>query len=145
MIRRPPRSTLFPYTTLFRSGRARGEGRAVAGRRDRPAGAGETLRRLGDELPRLQLRARREAAELGGRSHRVLHVPTGRVGWRAARQPRPRHVPLQADLARACDVIRDWRDPADGLALSRGASLPRSAPRAPRRARRPAGRETRWT
>src|SRR3712207_9067918 len=29
MIRRPPRSTLFPYTTLFRSpeGRARGRGR----------------------------------------------------------------------------------------------------------------------
>src|SRR5256885_5060014 len=25
MIRRPPRSTLFPYTTLFRSGRAAGE------------------------------------------------------------------------------------------------------------------------
>src|SRR3712207_8201309 len=24
MIRRPPRSTLFPYTTLFRSGRAEG-------------------------------------------------------------------------------------------------------------------------
>src|SRR3989442_10274355 len=34
MIRRPPRSTLFPYTTLFRSMweriRAAGEGRAVA-------------------------------------------------------------------------------------------------------------------
>src|SRR5256885_6889154 len=29
MIRRPPRSTLFPYTTLFRSGRARhGHGHA---------------------------------------------------------------------------------------------------------------------
>src|SRR3712207_7899661 len=26
MIRRPPRSTLFPYTTLFRSGSARGRG-----------------------------------------------------------------------------------------------------------------------
>src|SRR2546430_8719745 len=26
MIRRPPRSTLFPYTTLFRSSRARPEG-----------------------------------------------------------------------------------------------------------------------
>src|SRR5687767_15489806 len=25
MIRRPPRSTLFPYTTLFRSGQAEGE------------------------------------------------------------------------------------------------------------------------
>src|SRR3712207_9096984 len=31
MIRRPPRSTLFPYTTLFRSvGRARGRGRRGA-------------------------------------------------------------------------------------------------------------------
>src|SRR2546422_7803611 len=28
MIRRPPRSTLFPYTTLFRSLSARGAGRA---------------------------------------------------------------------------------------------------------------------
>src|SRR2546430_13418028 len=28
MIRRPPRSTLFPYTTLFRSRRARAEARA---------------------------------------------------------------------------------------------------------------------
>src|SRR2546427_6095928 len=27
MIRRPPRSTLFPYTTLFRSGRVEEEGR----------------------------------------------------------------------------------------------------------------------
>src|SRR5438093_9159501 len=31
MIRRPPRSTLFPYTTLFRSTRACGVGRAVPG------------------------------------------------------------------------------------------------------------------
>src|SRR3712207_7504667 len=28
MIRRPPRSTLFPYTTLFRSGQGDGEGQA---------------------------------------------------------------------------------------------------------------------
>src|SRR3712207_9277702 len=28
MIRRPPRSTLFPYTTLFRSGRGAGHGAA---------------------------------------------------------------------------------------------------------------------
>src|SRR5438874_9115749 len=34
MIRRPPRSTLFPYTTLFRSGRdRRGQGRARGDRR----------------------------------------------------------------------------------------------------------------
>src|SRR2546426_10151899 len=30
MIRRPPRSTLFPYTTLFRSGPARARDRAAA-------------------------------------------------------------------------------------------------------------------
>src|SRR5256885_8464653 len=35
MIRRPPRSTLFPYTTLFRSDRA---DRARHGRRDGPVG-----------------------------------------------------------------------------------------------------------
>src|SRR3712207_7819646 len=36
MIRRPPRSTLFPYTTLFRSGGVPGGGAALA--RGRPAG-----------------------------------------------------------------------------------------------------------
>src|SRR3712207_8908031 len=38
MIRRPPRSTLFPYTTLFRSRRPRG-----------PAGVGTARTRAGDE------------------------------------------------------------------------------------------------
>src|SRR2546429_6807139 len=37
MIRRPPRSTLFPYTTLFRS---RGERGGRCRRRDGPAGLG---------------------------------------------------------------------------------------------------------
>src|SRR5256885_8933004 len=39
MIRRPPRSTLFPYTTLFRSLRRTGRD-AVLRRRTRPLGAG---------------------------------------------------------------------------------------------------------
>src|SRR5256885_13220992 len=34
MIRRPPRSTLFPYTTLFRSGFAGTDGRAVGRKLD---------------------------------------------------------------------------------------------------------------
>src|SRR3712207_7401796 len=34
MIRRPPRSTLFPYTTLFRSCRRRGGGRPGRGAAD---------------------------------------------------------------------------------------------------------------
>src|SRR2546430_8698450 len=37
MIRRPPRSTLFPYTTLFRSGRARPQVRGLV-RDDREPG-----------------------------------------------------------------------------------------------------------
>src|SRR6266496_2375221 len=35
MIRRPPRSTLFPYTTLFRSGRSRLDGRVRRARAPR--------------------------------------------------------------------------------------------------------------
>src|SRR5260221_10289328 len=37
MIRRPPRSTLFPYTTLFRSSRAAHERRRHSSRQRRPA------------------------------------------------------------------------------------------------------------
>src|SRR3712207_8978878 len=37
MIRRPPRSTLFPYTTLFRSGDRDRAGREAAGHGDRHA------------------------------------------------------------------------------------------------------------
>src|SRR2546428_3566060 len=37
MIRRPPRSTLFPYTTLFRSPQPSGPGRQARGRAGREA------------------------------------------------------------------------------------------------------------
>src|SRR3712207_7400843 len=39
MIRRPPRSTLFPYTTLFRSGCAAGGGADLPGRPRAPVQA----------------------------------------------------------------------------------------------------------
>src|SRR5258708_20507430 len=50
MIRRPPRSTLFPYTTLFRSGPL-GQvlGAAGAGRTGR-SDAGQEVRRGSDEV-----------------------------------------------------------------------------------------------
>src|SRR3712207_8006675 len=50
MIRRPPRSTLFPYTTLFRS--ERGPGGSGGGR---PAGAAPALPRGAFELGALLL------------------------------------------------------------------------------------------
>src|SRR3989440_6796209 len=64
MIRRPPRSTLFPYTTLFRS---RGGGRQRAGavrsraggrgRHDRAAGAGALRMRSEEHTSELQSRS----------------------------------------------------------------------------------------
>src|SRR5690554_7205387 len=46
MIRRPPRSTLFPYTTLFRSAPRRTGCSASAG----PAGRARRLQRKGDDI-----------------------------------------------------------------------------------------------
>src|SRR2546430_8979907 len=62
MIRRPPRSTLFPYTTLFRScGGERG-------------GAAETKNRHLAEFPGLRARARRDGASL--RTHSQPSAPS---------------------------------------------------------------------
>src|SRR3712207_7796429 len=63
MIRRPPRSTLFPYTTLFRS---QGQGRA---RRARPCAAGRRpgAGRLGPQPP-AAARARVRRGPARGRS-----------------------------------------------------------------------------
>src|SRR2546427_12651700 len=77
MIRRPPRSTLFPYTTLFRSRRERlGELRlARAGR----AVQEQTLRRR-DAPPRIQIgvgQRDRESAQLGLRLPDAAYVVEG--------------------------------------------------------------------
>src|SRR2546430_9623552 len=57
MIRRPPRSTLFPYTTLFRSGEPRGrDGRRHARRGVDPHG--ESRARRAHHLGRAHARAR---------------------------------------------------------------------------------------
>src|SRR3989442_5838483 len=60
MIRRPPRSTLFPYTTLFRSApgtadgaHARGGGRARAAPRHRPPRADRKSTRLNSSHVRI--------------------------------------------------------------------------------------------
>src|SRR5689334_23388207 len=64
MIRRPPRSTLFPYTTLFRSRRPRLD-RGLPRRRGRPRHGRRRVDRLGALSPDLAdgtdpARARRE-------------------------------------------------------------------------------------
>src|SRR3712207_7731074 len=84
MIRRPPRSTLFPYTTLFRSRdallrrQAAGEEhleRRVAPRRRRarPERAVHALRRLDDGAARA-LRSEEHTSELQSRQYLVCRL-----------------------------------------------------------------------
>src|SRR2546430_15456924 len=97
MIRRPPRSTLFPYTTLFRSHAAPA---AVAGLPGRPRTAG------------------RRARSDGVRPLRTRVVgPAGRRGRDLAGDPRGRAatlVPFPLDetkYAPGCDVNRRTQTP----------------------------------
>src|SRR6266540_3433760 len=74
MIRRPPRSTLFPYTTLFRS-------RPDAAPLRRHAHRRRSHRRRGPPRPRLGYR-HRHRVRLG--THRTLHLPPPRRRARLA-------------------------------------------------------------
>src|SRR3712207_7851346 len=69
MIRRPPRSTLFPYTTLFRSDGDRALEDAVVVVLREP-GIGEPLVEGGGD-GRLEVRIRVEVAEGARQQHRV--------------------------------------------------------------------------
>src|SRR2546421_2508028 len=85
MIRRPPRSTLFPYTTLFRSrGRGHGppgrypRGRRARGHRARGRG-GAGIRRRADRArvaarPRVTERSEEHTSELQSRSDLVCRL-----------------------------------------------------------------------
>src|SRR2546429_3513045 len=78
MIRRPPRSTLFPYTTLFRShrGAARDSRPAQVRARAPPRGKREPLRRVPPypppEVPRR--RSEEHTSELQSRLHLVCRL-----------------------------------------------------------------------
>src|SRR3712207_7652428 len=80
MIRRPPRSTLFPYTTLFRSGHGV-RGGAGRGERARPARRREGVARrrdraAGGRLQSARHRARSEehTSELQSRQYLVCRL-----------------------------------------------------------------------
>src|SRR2546427_3713981 len=98
MIRRPPRSTLFPYTTLFRSGGGRGHGvLRVAGVRDHhPA---QRASRRGAELweadcvVRRAIGWREELPGGGAGTHPPGRAGRGRGGLFWLLLPPPRPVP----------------------------------------------------
>src|SRR5256886_15639205 len=105
MIRRPPRSTLFPYTTLFRSARgAPPDGRAGPGApavHARASGEHVHARALEDTRVRAG-DGRAPAGALGGQDRRAVRadvllplgpgggVAAGGRGGRAAARPRAR-------------------------------------------------------
>src|SRR2546427_6070280 len=81
MIRRPPRSTLFPYPTLFRSGagrplsaraRARPDAGVLPGPR-RPPAEGRAVRRLGRGRPEPH-RSEEHTSELQSQSNLVCRL-----------------------------------------------------------------------
>src|SRR2546427_6254495 len=81
MIRRPPRSTLFPYTTLFRSrARASRARQAQARRQDRPPHPQPpTLRASGEiveaeRIGRKDLRSEEHTSELQSQSNLVCRL-----------------------------------------------------------------------
>src|SRR2546430_9727578 len=71
MIRRPPRSTLFPYTTLFRSNRGLLEGDDLAARR---AAFLAELRDLVRRLDRIEDRSEEHTSELQSQSNLVCRL-----------------------------------------------------------------------
>src|SRR2546430_6590951 len=80
MIRRPPRSTLFPYTTLFRSQLSKGRMRAVvvnAGNANCATGAqgdAASLRTVEETAHRLRLRSEEHTSELQSQSNLVCRL-----------------------------------------------------------------------
>src|SRR5260221_8035471 len=71
MIRRPPRSTLFPYTTLFRSRRIRGVSVAARPARTREVSSASRQRR-GRRFPRS--RSEEHTSELQSHSDLVCRL-----------------------------------------------------------------------
>src|SRR3712207_8044920 len=78
MIRRPPRSTLFPYTTLFRSRHPRGEGRGrsfldrLRTRRERAREVNEEI--AADEIVPAPARSEEHTSELQSRQYLVCRL-----------------------------------------------------------------------
>src|SRR2546422_7837509 len=100
MIRRPPRSTLFPYTTLFRS---HGQGFMAVTSMNLP----ERRANIGSSLAADICRSEEHTSELQSRLHLVCRLLLEKKKKRPRMQcsanrhqralaPRPRHIPYTA-------------------------------------------------
>src|SRR5258707_9420671 len=93
MIRRPPRSTLFPYTTLFRSNQLLSERSKVARFQVRHAPFHTQVRSF--DVPQVLHRSEEHTSELQSRQYLVCRLllekknsrlmPASRTRWKASR------------------------------------------------------------
>src|SRR3712207_2949146 len=96
MIRRPPRSTLFPYTTLFRSGGSSGIGQAIAVR----------FAEYGANVAINYLKEPEEGRETEEQVHACVHK---------VRQEGVQDVLVGGDVSDEADVVRMVGEAADAL------------------------------
>src|SRR2546422_4359727 len=92
MIRRPPRSTLFPYTTLFRSGDVRDRGRVM---RERPRFAAGVIDEVDLGAPRSRIPSgdeRDDAPVRGPAGTALTALPARHLEGAAAGDVRPPDV-----------------------------------------------------
>src|SRR3712207_3655063 len=104
MIRRPPRSTLFPYTTLFRSfaaRRSRGCSRA-AGCRVHPGGGRQTR-----SADRWRYRRGPRAVDPASTSSPTSARASGRTGWATTDRKRKRLNSSHANISYAVFCFND--------------------------------------
>src|SRR5258708_27110447 len=101
MIRRPPRSTLFPYTTLFRSVRIHPGIREEAARRDhqRASGSARAVRRRAPHRDHRRERSEEHTSELQSPDHLVcrLLLEKKKVEFQPVKQPVFAHAPSDFD------------------------------------------------
>src|SRR5256885_13004757 len=110
MIRRPPRSTLFPYTTLFRSVHAVNEGvgqSQVVHMRVRAHGGLEHLEVLGvlahalADLAALVV----EVADHAGAAHAAFHAGRQQSGFQAVLAEGARSEEHTSELQSPCNLV----------------------------------------
>src|SRR5256885_5993189 len=112
MIRRPPRSTLFPYTTLFRSRRPARSNRAAR------------LGVFGEQIPHRVI-----AATGAGRIALVLHLAESLLQSVIEEQPSDQRLTAAEDQLERLDRLHETDDPGqraeDSRLLARGRELRR--------------------
>src|SRR3989449_3190911 len=75
MIRRPPRSTLFPYTTLFRSDDNKSKALAAAlSQIEKQFGKGSIMKMDAEAIKDIEVRSEEHTSELQSRLHLVCRL-----------------------------------------------------------------------